>query len=237
MAIKQELINNDALRLQAFLAQYEGILYDSVGVSGTGEITCDINNETVVSFLWDNGDFKVCPWYNNGESSLIEETITASAASSGATLVNKLDFAYGTDHGFMLHFTYDAISGNPNLFTTILVAKGTDGYPYVVIANPGTAPSANDLTHQKANIYHYPDTSYLEFNMCQFDTAMQTLAVPFASYGNISVVNYAPNACWFPVSAAYAVGFSRMAFQEVECITNGYWMVNDKQDEQEGGDD
>lgn len=242
--IRQVYINGVASRLYEALKEYEGVLFDEVGYAqygtienismsvGTGVNTQIISN---ISFSVEDGFSISCSWEGEegeplGPDPGLEE-IGAAAASTGATLVNKLDFSYGTDNGIMLHFTYDSIDGVPNLFTTIIIAKGSDGYPFFIIANPGTAPSANDLTHKVAHIYHYPDTDMLEFVMCQFDALMQTLAVPFAGVGNASVVSKAPNAAWFPISAAYGVGFNRMVFGTTECVTNGYWMLDDKQEE------
>lgn len=250
--IRQVYVNGSAKRLYDMLKDYEGTLFDevymdespgglievisiSMGEGLSSHVVCNI------SFSVEDGFSISCTWDGEeieplGPDPGLEE-IGASAASTGATLVNKLDYVYGTDHGVMMHFTYDAIDGVPNLFTTIIIAKGSDGYPFFIIANPGDAPTANDVTHQTAHIYHYPDANMLEFPMCQFDTLMQTLAVPFAGVGNVSMVSKAPNAAWFPISAAYGVGFNRMVFGATECVTNGYWMVDDKQDEPEGGDD
>ena len=42
----------------------------------------------------------------------------------------------------------------------------------------------------------------------------------------------AKHAFWMPVSNSYGQGFNRMSFQENECITNGYWIIDDKPDEE-----
>lgn len=232
--IRQVILGNDPDALYYFLKLYEGIVFGTVNHldfgNGVHYVSANLKQEDPVqafNFIFDqnNNTLTVDPGIGN-------ELIKASSASSGATLVNQLDYAYGTDNGFMLHFTYDAINGVPNLFTTILISKGSDDNLFIVLSNPGTAPTDNDLTHLTAKVYHYGDTNALEFTMCQFDTAMQTLAVPFAGYGNVASVTHAPHAHWFPVSDSYGQGFNRMSFGDVECITNGYWMVDDKSDEE-----
>ena len=238
--IRQVYINGNGEMLYEALKEYEDDLYGEVTYSTY--VLTNVRFHTITIYAKSSTQ-QLCQ-INLAESSATADTVIvnyaetsatesllASAASTGATLVNKLDFSYGTDNGIMLHFTYDSIDGVPNLFTTIIIAKGSDGYPFFIVANPGTAPSANDLTHKVAHIYHYPDTDMLEFVMCQFDALMQTLAVPFAGVGNASVVSKAPNAAWFPISAAYGVGFNRMVFGTTECVTNGYWMLDDKQEE------
>ena len=239
--IRQIYINGNGEMLYELLKQYEDDLYGSVTYNTYVLTDVRFHTITVKAKASEQELFQI----NMVESSSTADTIiidyadtsatesfSAAAASTGSTLVNKIDYAYGTDHGVMIHYTYDAIAGVPNLFTTILIAKGSDGYPFIIVANPGTAPTDNSLTHKIAKIYHYPDIDVLEFVMCQFDTLMQTLAVPFAGVGNVAMVSKAPNAAWFPMSAAYGVGFNRMVFNTVECVTNGYWMLDDKQEEE-----
>lgn len=230
--IRQNVINGDPMLLYQFLKLYEGILYNDVTITPFADGIYTFS----ASLLNDPSTDSFSIYMNTVEGyeqiRVGSETLKSETASSGATLVNQLDYAYGTDNGFMLHFTYDAINGVPNLFTTILISKGSDDNPFIVLSNPGTAPTDNDLTHLTAKIFHYGDVNPLEFTMCQFDTAMQTLAVPFAGYGNVANVTHAPHAHWFPVSDFYGQGFNRMSFGDVECITNGYWMVDDKPDEE-----
>lgn len=242
--VRQAIIGHSPEALYNFMKQYEDILFGEVTHTEENGIEyvsayLDRDDPTIaVQFIFTDGVLTVnAPFTDLGPVSYGggDEPLTpfqAAAASTGATLVNQLDFAYGTDNGFMLHFTYDSVNGAPNLFTTIMVVSGSDGDPFIIYSNPGSAPSNNDLTHLTASVYHYPDTNYLTFTMCQFDTEMQTLAVPFAGFGNIAAVSYAKHAFWMPVSNSYGSGFNRMSFQETECVTNGYWFLDDKPDEE-----
>lgn len=237
--IRQAVINNDPYLLYYFLAQYNGILFDSIAMSQYSEsytllIASSISDPSVHEFV-----FTICA-YEDGKrfavgvpySSESDIRLSSDTASTGATLVNELDYAYGTDNGFMLHFTYDSIDGVPNLFATVMVTKGSDGNPFIVVVDPGTAPTSNDLTHLSAKVFHRTDTNSMTLNMCQFDSAMQTEAVPFVGFGNVATVSEAKHAFWMPVSNSYGQGFNRMSFQENECITNSYWILDDKPDEE-----
>lgn len=226
--------------LKSFLDEYvisennPNGLFNSVEIS-SDTLTCTSGNPsaTVLTFIkipestgspgWDVGA--------NREGGLVYLTLHSSTASTGATLVNKMDYAYGTDNGFLLHFTYDAINGDPNLFATILVARSKDSYPIVVFPAISSDPTDNDYTHLFANVTHYPDTNSLSLGMTQIDTIMQTEAAPFVAYGDQVNLSYTPNAFWMPVSNAYASGFCRMRFNETDCVTNGYWFIDDVTEE------
>lgn len=246
MAIKQHGIGNDISLLKDCLEDYiksednpDGIFnsvltasdedYDYVncgcGSPGGMSYGCLSFRRAKTNLAW-----SVILVYNDGNS---EETVSlnASAASSGATLANEIDFAYGTRNGLIIHFTYDKVDGDPNLFNTVLIAKSMDQYPIIVVGYLTGDPTNNGLTHGTAKVVHYPDSASLTFSMPQFTTAMQTSAVPFASYGNISLLSYTPHAYWMPVSNSYGVGFSRMAFGMISCVTNGYWFIDDEEGE------
>lgn len=244
--IRQASIGDSIEGLKAFLDEYvisednpNGIFNSVVDHEYTITCTAGDPSATVLEFLkvpestsvpgWD-----VSVYYEGGLVYLQLHTDTPS--TSGAELVNKMDFAYGTDNGFILHFTYDKVGHDPNLFATVLVAKAKDGYPIVVVPDRSISPSDpsdNDFIHLFAKIVHYPEPSAMSFAMCQIDTAMQTAAVPFASYGNQTELSYSPHAFWMPVSNSYASGFCRMSFNETECVSNGYWFIDDTQEEGE----
>lgn len=235
----------DALEsLKSFLDEYvisesnPNGLFNSVDINtiGSGDdvfesltCTCGDPSSTVLSFSKSNGGWDVTAYISTSNN--IYLTLKSSTASTGTTLVNKMDYAYGTDNGFLLHFTYDAINGDPNLFATILVARSKDSYPIVVLPAISSDPTNNDYTHLFANVTHYPDTNSLSLGMTQIDTIMQTEAAPFVAYGDQVNLSYTPNAFWMPVSNAYASGFCRMRFNETDCVTNGYWFIDDVTEE------
>lgn len=238
--IRQANLADTLEGLKSFLDEYvisennPNGLFNSVEIS-SDTLTCTSGNPsaTVLTFIkipestespgWDVGAHR--------EGGLVYLTLHSSTASTGATLVNKMDYAYGTDNGFLLHFTYDAINGDPNLFATILVARSKDSYPIVVFPAIFSDPTNNDYTHLFANVTHYPDTNSLSLGMTQIDTIMQTEAAPFVAYGDQVNLSYTPNAFWMPVSNAYASGFCRMRFNETDCVTNGYWFIDDVAEE------
>ena len=243
--VRQVIIGHNPEALYYFMKQYEGTIFGTVSYADYGNniyyVSALLNQDDpvlAVEFIFNNGVLTVnAPFSDTGTVTYGGENdpltpFQAAAASTGADLVNQLDFAYGTDNGFMLHFTYDAIDGVPNLFTTIMIVSGSDGAPFIIYSNPGSAPTNNDLTHLTAEVYHHPDTNYLTLSMCQFNSAMQTEAVPFVGYGNVVSVSKAAHAFWMPVSNSYGQGFNRMMFQERECVTNGYWIIDDKPDEE-----
>ena len=237
--IRQTVINNDPYLLYWFLSEYKGILFDSVTMSAFSESMHMIRTTFIKAPSVDAVTFTLTRYEGSERLSIgvtypddIGVIFRATSASTGATLVNQIDYAYGTDNGFMLHFTYDAIDGVPNLFSTAMVTVGSDGYPFIIVTDPGETPTSNDLTHLSAKVFHYTDTNYLTLSMCQFDSAMQTEAVPFVGFGNVATVSEAKHAFWMPVSNSYGQGFNRMSFQENECITNGYWIIDDKPDEE-----
>lgn len=244
--IRQKAIGDTLEGLKMFLDSYvisednpNGI-FNSVDINivGSGNdtaetLTCTAGDPsvTVLSFSKSNGEWDVTAYGINSSNAYL--ALYSSAASSGAELVNRMDYAYGTDNGFMLHFTYDKIVSDPNLFATILVAKSKDSYPIVVFPDISADPTDNDFTHLFSKVCHYPDGGVLNFAMCQIDTAMQTAAVPFTSYGNHTELSFSPHAFWMPVSNSYASGFCRMSFNETQCVSNGYWFIDDAQEEGE----
>lgn len=237
--IRQAIINNDPYLLYAFLTDYKGILFESVLMSQFSELRHTItatliSDPSVYVFTFNMNRYEGYEQFSVGVTYPTDTGVVlkASAASTGADLVNQLDYAYGTDNGFMLHFTYDAIDGTPNLFATVMMTTGSDGNPFIIVTDPGETPTNNDLTHLSAKVFHYTDTNYLALNMCQFNSAMQTEAVPFVGYGNVATISEAKHAFWMPVSNSYGQGFNRMSFQEAECVTNGYWIIDDKPDEE-----
>ena len=245
--IRQANIGDSVEALKMFLDNYviskdnpNGI-FNSVTIREEYAIVCTAGDPSVTVLQiakvpdsvgqpgWD-----VVSYFEGGSVYLTLHTDTASTA--GAELVNKMDFVYGTDNGFMLHFTYDKVGHEPNLFATVLVAKSKDVYPIVVVPDLSVSasdPTDNDFTHLFAKIVHYTDSAALPFAMCQIDTAMQTAAVPFVSYGNHTELSFSPHAFWMPVSNSYASGFCRMSFNETQCVSNGYWFIDDAQEEGE----
>lgn len=249
MAIRQINLANSIEKLGELLSSYiredpenleDGMFYDVVtvtqtisGTEYTGYRARAYVNDSAVPvvdfFLLNDGTLYVNAYYNNGTSYQTRQLKWGSTYQ-----YNKLVYAYCTDNGILINYQYT--SDNPPKFGTVMITKGSDGYPFVIL---GSYTNNNyDVLgyHTIPLICHVTDTNYLTQELMGITSPEQTAMCPFMGYGDQVSVTYALYGYWIPQAPTSVrnAGFSVMKFnQEIDGISNGYWTIFDGTREEE----
>lgn len=197
------------------------------GVRCTAQMEVEVN--VVDFYLLNDGTFYVEAYYNGRNPASIIRQYKQTSAYNTMPPLNKLVYAYGTDNGCLLNFqTVTDDPTHPPVWLTVMITKGSDGYPFVVF--PNTLSTYLDNMHYDTIITHVSDSSYGSVKLFMVQSEYQTALCPFMTYGNQFDVVSAPYAFW-AVQATDAVrngGFAVMKFNsETDGITNGYWVIFD----------
>lgn len=251
--IRQINLNNSLANLKELLRSYirenandpnDGMFYDvkdcTATISGTtytGVRATAMIGETevpVVDFFYLNTNALRVTMYYQGTTSMSYSVNVRGGSSSYGTFSNKFRYAYATDNGFMIYFEYYGIDGTHSIPTwvTILITKGSDGYPFIVVPAYTTNTNSIELLHTCSIVTcHVTDDMYIKTD---FNTSMnatyQNALCPFMSYGDPISISYAPYAYQMPIEqdSVKNMGFAVMRFnEEMEGITNGYWVIFD----------
>lgn len=177
--------------------------------------------------------------YYGGLSSYVYNVqIGINSTTSYGVPVHKLKFAYATDNGFMLMFEMIPVSStNANvIWVTVLVTKGNDGYPFIVVPAYANVSTEEVVWHTNQVVTcHVTDDLYLSSSMLtSIVAANQNALCPFMGYGDQLSVTYAPYAYWTPLiqTSVRSQGFSFIRFNsEMDGISNGYWVIFDSTEE------
>lgn len=165
-----------------------------------------------------NGALYVVFYYNSGSSN------TYSQINN----VTRLAYAYACDQGLMIN---SYLTADGSTWATVMITKGNDGYPFVVISNGGTHTS-------NVKICHVTDTNAItNAALTRGTTDYQNAMCPFIGYGDLLSVTHAPYAYFLVQSTTFVqnAGYSTMKFNgEIDGISNGYWVILE---ELIGGDD
>ena len=251
--IRQINLNNDLANLKELLRSYirtnpndpdDGMFYDvtdcTATISGTqytGVRATAMIGETevpVVDFFYLNTNRLRVKMYYQGTTSTGYYVDVGGGSSSYGPISNKFRYAYATDNGFMIYFEYYGVyatHGTPT-WVTILVTKGNDGYPFIVLSAYSNNSNDMYLLHtQNIVTCHVTDDMYLakEVNP-SLDASYQNALCPFMGYGDPMTISYTPYAYWMPIvqPSVRAMGFAVMKFnEEMEGITDGYWVIFD----------
>ena len=248
--IRQINLNNNLANLKELMSSYirtnpddpnDGMFYDVKdctatinSVEYTGVRATVMVGETekpaVEFYKLSNGGLYVNAYYNveaSTPSSLNRTYYTANGA-------NRLVFSYATDNGFMLYWQLTERSTNAEpAWLTIMVTKGNDGIPFVVLSSLSSNSESAHL--DSVAICHANDISYLIPSMLTMqDAQYQNALCPIMGYGAQMSVTYAPYGFWFQQAqeSVRGLGFSIIRFNgEIDGITNGYWTILDGQRE------
>ena len=255
--IRQINLNNSLANLKELLRSYirtnaddpnDGMFYDVTdctatisGTTYTGVRATAMIGETevpVVDFFYLNTNLLRVKMYYHGTSSTSYFVNVGGGSSSYGTISNKFRYAYATDNGFMIYFEYYGVDGSHSTPTwvTILITKGNDGYPFIVVPAYANNTTDEDVLHTNSIVTcHVTDDIYLlREATTSLDASYQNALCPFMGYGDPMTVSYAPYAYWMPMvqPSVRAMGFAVMKFnEEMDGITNGYWVIFDSTEE------
>lgn len=177
--------------------------------------------------------------YYNGTTS-VAYSIKQVNNISTATPANVLAYAYSCEHGVLIYFQLtNVIATQAAYFTTIMVTKGSDGYPFIVTA-ASTAMGTGDTGPVQPRIHHIADSLYLDatFTGTVASTDNVVAMQPVLGYGPAIGVAYASHAYFISMAtpAVRNAGPSAMRFNsEFDGITNGYWAILDNDLGEEAG--
>lgn len=253
MAIRQINLNNHIEELGELLKSYiredmedpsDGMFYNVItctktinGVEYTGRrATAQIGSGQVpvVDFYVLTDNTLYVEAYYNG---LNPSSQVRQFKWSSSNQYNKLAYAYCTDNGILLNYQYT--SDSPPTWGTVMITKGSDGYPFVVMGNYTNNNYTIPNYHANVLITHVTDPNYTTPGLMGLTTAQdQTAMCPFMGYGDQVSVTYTPYAYWIqqaPTSVRNT-GYSVMKFnKEIDGISNGYWAIFDGTGEEASG--
>lgn len=254
--IRQVNLNNHYDELQELLKIYirqdtenpdDGMFYNvktcTKTISGTeyygARATAQIGSvevNVVDFYLLNDGTLYIDVYYNGTSPSSQTHTFKQVNSVSTMSPSNKLSYAYCTDNGLLINFQLTQEDPtHPPKWLTVMITKGSDGYPFVILPSSGMTADASANFEKAAHsynirAYHVTDVSYETLQLMMLDNPDQTAMCPLMSYGNQFEVVYAPYAYW-NVQASTAVrnaGFSVMKFNgELDGITDGFWTILD----------
>lgn len=251
--IRQINLNNDLANLKELLRSYirtnpddpnDGMFYnvedctDTVsGTTYTGVRATAMIGETevpVVDFFYLNTNALRVKMYYKGTTSTWHAVNIRGSSSSYGTTSNKFRYAYATDNGFMIYFEYYGVDSSHSTPTwvTILITKGNDGYPFIVV--PGYTNNTNVIetlhTYTIVTCHVTDDMTLTRDYTTSLNADYQNALCPFMGFGDPITVSYTPYAYWMPIvqPSVKAMGFAVMRFnEEMEGITDGYWVIFD----------
>ena len=253
--IRQINLNNDLANLKELLRSYirtnpndpdDGMFYDVKdctetigGTQYTGVRATAMIGETevpVVDFFYRSNTtppFLVRIYYK-GTTSLSYYVDIGGSSSSYGPISNAFRYAYATDNGFMIYFELYGVDSSHSTPTwvTILITKGNDGYPFIVVPTSNFNTNIADSLHTYSIVTcHVTDDMYLarEYTT-SLEANYQNALCPFMGFGDPMAISYAPYAYWMPMvqPSVKAMGFAVMKFnEEMDGITDGYWVMFD----------